>query len=95
LQIEQLENSNNNRTELLPQIAERIFAVCRLDPMFCKNSELDKLEEELEKIQTKISKQKQLLERSYEIEKELTLRLQNITDDNESKQIELLEKIGE
>lgn len=95
MQIEQLENSNNNRTELLPQIAERIFAVCRLDPMFCKNSELDKLEEELEKIQTKISKQKQLLERSYEIEKELTLRLQNITDDNENKQAELLEKIGE
>ena len=94
MQIEQLENTSE-RTELLPQIAERIFAVCRLDPMFCKNSELDKLEEELEEIQTKIAKQKQLLERSYEAEKELTLRLQNITDDNETKQIELLEKIGE
>ncbi len=94
MQVEQLENAND-RTELLPQIAERIFAVCRLDPMFCKNNELDKLEEELKEIQTKITKQKQLLERSYEAEKELTLRLQNIIDSNESKQMELLEKIGD
>lgn len=94
MQIEQLENANN-RTELLPQIAERIFAVCRLDPTFYKNNELDKLEEELKEIQTKITKQKQLLERSYEAEKELTLRLQNIIDSNESKQMELLEKIGD
>ena len=94
MQIHQLENAKEC-TELLPQIAERIFTICRLDPMFCKNNELDKLEGELEEIQTKIAKQKQLLERSYEAEKELTLRLQNITDDNESKQIELLETIGE
>lgn len=94
MQIEQLENANE-RMELLPQIAERIFAICRSDPMFCKNSELDKLEGELEEIQTKITKQKQLLERSYEAEKELTSHLQNITDNNESKQMELFEKIGE
>jgi len=94
LQIEHIENSNDH-TELLPQIAERIFATCRLDPMFCKNSELDKLEEEVKKIQAKIAKQKQLLEKSYEAEKELTLRLHTITEENESKQIELLEKIGE
>lgn len=81
--------------ELLPQIAERIFTVCRLDPTFYENNELDKAEKDLEKIQIKISKQKQLLEKSFQAEKELTMRLQNIIEQNESKQTELLEKLGE
>ena len=94
MQIEKFEDSINY-TELLPQLAERIFAVCRTDPMFHKNNELDKLEKELKRIHIKLNKQKRLLEKSYELKEGLNLRLQSIIDDNEGKQTELLEKIGD
>ena len=80
--------------ELLPQIADRIFSVCKSDPSFHLKDELEIIENKVLSFQRKIQKQDSLLKQSEKIEKDISQRIIILDDHNQQKQIELLESIG-
>jgi len=88
-------NESSQKTqELLPQIVERIFAICKSDPNFTLKDELEIIENRGQSTQQKIDRQNELLTQSAELKKDLIHRLEVLDSQNERKQIELLESIG-
>ena len=93
MKIEVLSNENSHR-ELLPQIVDRIFAVCRNDPNFELKDEMQIVENRMESLRQKITKQVELLQQSNALSKDLMQRLEVLDNQNENKQTELLESLG-
>lgn len=86
--------SENTHRELLPQIVDRIFSVCRNDPNFQLKDEMEIVENRMTSLRQKIEKQVELLTQSNELSKDLMQRLDVLEDQNERKQMELLESLG-
>ena len=93
MKIETLEKKENPQ-ELLPQIIERIFAICRYDPNFKLKDELQIVENKSEFIKQKIKRQDELLEQSSKLKKDGLQRLDILNEQNEKKQTSLLESLG-
>jgi Mg-chelatase subunit ChlI len=93
LEIEISEQKNNNK-DLLPQIVDRIFSICKVDPSFHLKDEMEIIGNKIQSILNKIEKQDNLLKQSENLRKELLQRVEVINDNNEKKQIELLESLG-
>lgn len=91
-----IENINQpvNTKELLPQVIDRIFSICKSDPTFHLKDELEIVENKMMSIRQKIEKQESLLKQSDELKKDLIQRIEILDDHNEQKQAELLELIG-
>lgn len=91
-----IENINQpvNTKELLPQVIDRIFSICKSDPTFHLKDELEIVENKMMSIRQKIEKQESLLRQSDELKKDLIQRIEILDDHNEQKQAELLELIG-
>lgn len=80
--------------EALPQIVKRIFAVCKNDPSFNSKDELQIVEHKISSLEQKIKRQEELLEQSITIENDFKKRIKILDEQNEQKQIELLENLG-
>ena len=93
MEIEIFENKESNR-ELLPQIMDRIFAVCKNDPNFKLKDEMEIIENRTISLKQKIGKQSTLLTQSNLLTKDLLQRIEVIENQNERKQTELLEALG-
>lgn len=93
MKIERLKEQSKSK-ELLPQIVDRIFSICRNDPTFHLKNEMEIVENKMTSLRQKISRQTKLLEQSTELSKDLMQRIQILEDQNERKQIELLESLG-
>lgn len=91
-----IEHINNQKKpqELLPQIIDRIFSVCKSDPSFKLKDELEIVENKILIIQRKIQRQDELLKQSEELRKDLIQRMKIMDEHNHRKQTELLELIG-
>ena len=57
--------------ELLPQIVERIFSICKNDSNFQLKDELQLVDHKIKSLNKKIKRQDELLEQSNTLEKEL------------------------
>lgn len=84
----------NNPQEQLPQIVNRIFLICKTDPNFPLKNEMENVDERIDKIENKISKQDALLKQSDDLKKDLIKRIEILDDSNNRKQMELLESLG-
>jgi len=93
VKIEVTEEKQNPQ-ELLPQIVERIFAICQNDPNFKLREEMEQIEALLERVQKKIAKQEYLVEQSEEIKGDIIKRIRDLQQLNEEKRVALLESIG-
>ena len=93
MKIEIFENKESNR-ELLPQIMDRIFAVCKNDPNFQLKDEMEIVENRTTSLKQKIEKQDVLLSQSNLLSKDLLQRIEVLENQNERKQTELLEALG-
>lgn len=93
MEIEISEQTNSNK-DLLPQIVDRIFSICKVDPSFHLKDEMEIIENKTQSILNKIKKQNNLLKQSENLKKELLNRIEVINDNNEKKQIELLDALG-
>ena len=93
MKIEIFENKESNR-ELLPQIMDRIFAVCKNDPNFQLKDEMEIIENRTTSLKQKIKKQEGLLTQSNLLTKDLSQRIEVLENQNERKQTELLEALG-
>lgn len=87
-------NENSVKKEMLPQIIDRIFSICKTDPHFKLKEEIESVEDRINIIENKNKKQLELLKKSEELTKDVKRRISLIDDDNESKRIELLENLG-
>ena len=83
-----------NPQELLPQIVERIFAICKNDENFKLRDELKHTELDIDELDLKITRQNELLEQSAKLKKDLIDRVEIISDENDKQQMKLLESIG-
>jgi hypothetical protein len=93
MKIEVIKEKQDDQ-ELLPQIVERIFLICRNDPNFKLKDEMETVEINIKSIQDKIGKQYNLLEQACEKEADIGHRIQSLIEQNERKRLELLENIG-
>jgi len=83
-----------NPQELLPQIVERIFAICKNDENFKLRDELKHTESDISELDQKIERQNELLEQSGKLKKDLLDRVEIISDENERQQMKLIESSG-
>lgn len=93
MKIETTERKENPQ-ELLPQIVERIFAICKNDENFELRDELKDTETNIAELNQKIERQNELLEQSATLKKDLLDRVAILSDENERQQMKLLESIG-
>lgn len=82
------------KKEMLPEVVDRIFSICKIDPHFKLKEEIKTVEETIDGLKLKVIKQIKLLSRSAEISEDAEKRIALIKQDIESKQIELLENLG-
>lgn len=94
MKIEIVDGYKDNPQELLPQIVERIFAICKTDPNFNLKDELEIIENKTEAMKQKIKKQDALLDQSNKLKSDLLQRLEILDSHNEKHQMRLLESIG-
>ena len=80
--------------EMLPQIVERIFAICKTDSNFPLKEKMTGVDDNISKIQANINKQDKLLLQSKQLNKNLIDRLTNLKRSNQELQDKLLEELG-
>jgi hypothetical protein len=93
VKIEQIEKQNTPK-EILPQIVDRIFAICKSDSSFHLKGKLEIVENKIRFLEQKIERQNALLSQSEEIKKDLVQRSEILNNYIQQKQTELLESIG-
>ena len=80
--------------ELLPQIVERIFSVCKTDSNFPLKSKMNDIDSEIVIIKNKIRKQEKLLNDSKNLSANIISRLTNLKNSNQELRNKLLESLG-
>lgn len=93
MKIEYPEKKPNTK-ELLPQIVERIFTICKTDSNFPLKQKMTSLDEKLTGMDLQIRKQEKLIQQSHELHSNLVTRLTNLKQSNQELRDKLLESLG-
>ncbi len=93
MKVEILEQKKN-KAEKIPQIVNRIFAICRNDSNFPLKNEMENVDDRIIDVENKIKKQDNLLKQSSELKNDLVQRIEVIDDNNNRLQMQLLESLG-
>ena len=80
--------------ELLPQIVERIFAICKTDGNFPLKSKMGNIDDQLTEIQNQVRKQDKLLNDSKKLSSNIVSRLTNLKNSNQELRDRLLDSLG-
>lgn len=83
-----------NIKEVLPQIIDRIFLVCKNDSSFKLKNEIDVIERKEELFVLKLSKQDDLLKKSTLLKKDAFHRIETLMKANDEKKESLLESLN-
>lgn len=89
-----LHEDEKQKNELLPQLLNRIYAICKTDPKFQLKDKIQLAENVNDDLQAKINAKKQLLEKANIMIADLEKRNTKIRETNESIKIKLLEALG-
>ena len=82
------------KNEMLPQIMDKIFAICKNDKSFKSKDKMQAVEEVSVKLNDKIDKQKKLLVRGSNMIKDVKDRIETLDQTNEKLRTDLLSLIG-
>ena len=93
MNIEYPEKKTNTK-ELLPQVVERIFAICKTDSNFPLKNKMTDVDDNLNSIQKQINKQDGLLEQSKGLTTNIVNRLTNLRKSNQELRDRLLDALG-
>jgi len=80
--------------EMLPQIVNRIFSICKADENFPIKKELKTIDDLIESLEIKAERQDSIVIQSLEIKKNLEARLSDVEEKNFELQSRLLETLG-
>ena len=83
-----------NTKELLPQIVERIFSICKTDDNFPLKQKMTTLDEQSSSIQHQFKKQERLIQQSKALNNNLVERLTNLQQSNQELRDRLLDSLG-
>jgi len=83
-----------NKKELLPQIIERIFAVCKMDENFPLKNKMTNMDDDLNIVKQHIRKQENLVEQSKTLTQNVVTRLSNLKKSNQVLRDTLLDALG-
>jgi len=82
------------KKENLPQILERIFAVCKEDPNFYLKERIEETDNKINKLNIRIEKFDNLLKEAQSIKLNLKKRIENLDQKNEETKENILEELG-
>ena len=96
MKIEKLNKSKiiKKKKEFLPEMIDKIFAICKNDPNFQMKSNLNKIENILEAINVKLNRQNKLLEKGENIEKDISKKISILDNNIFDMKSRLLESLG-
>lgn len=80
--------------ELLPQIVNRIFSICKADKSFPLREKIADVDKEIDVLKEKIRKQNSLFKQSKKITFDLNERIQILENKNDNLKARLLESLG-
>ena len=96
MKIEKVNKSKiiKKKKEFLPEMIDKIFAICKNDPNFQMKSNLNKIENILEAINVKLNRQNKLLEKGENIEKDISKKISILDNNIFDMKSKLLESLG-
>jgi hypothetical protein len=96
LKIEYVNTTNlvKKKKEILPEMIDKIFAVCKNDPNFHMKSKIEGIEKTSESIIVRLDKQKVLLKNGEEMEKNLLNKIDILDNNIFNMKSKLLESLG-
>lgn len=80
--------------EMLPQVINRIFAICKTDKNFPLREQISEIDVDIRAIKRKLIKQSGLFKQSQELGHELNERLNILEERNMALKERLLENLG-
>ena len=80
--------------DFLSVVLDHVFSICKNDPNFSVKSKTDKMDIQINSLNSKIKKQLKLLEQANEIEENTHRQLKDISEQNFSMKARLLEILG-
>lgn len=80
--------------EMLPQVVNRIFSICKTDTNFPLREQINHLDNHILIVKSKIKKQARLFRQSQKLTHELNERLTILEDRNANTKERLLESLG-
>lgn len=93
MEIEKLEKKQTSK-EMLPQVLERIFAICKTDPAFPLKDKLESVEYVIENLNKKIKKKNNLYKQGEKLKKNLETKFELINNSNLELREIILETLG-
>ena len=93
MKVEKLKRKKTSK-EMLPQVLERIFAICKTDPEFPLKEKLESVEYVIENLNKKIKKKDYLVEQGQKIQKDLDTKFELINNSNIKLREKILESLG-
>jgi peptidoglycan hydrolase CwlO-like protein len=86
--------SNKVSKEMLPQVVNRIFSICKTDKNFPLREQISSADEEISFLKEKIKKQNDLFKQSQKLTHELNQRIDMLEERNRDLKEKLLETLG-
>ena len=93
MKIEYPEKKRTSK-EMLPQIVERIFAICKTDGNFPLKGQMSNIDGSLSSIQSQMKKQDKLVQQSKSLTSNIISRLSNLKRSNQELREKLIEALG-
>jgi septal ring factor EnvC (AmiA/AmiB activator) len=93
MKFEEVEVKKDNK-EMLPQIVNRIFSICKTDKNFPLKEQIERVEKKMTFLKHKIKKQNDLFKQSQQLTYQLDERLNILEDQNANLKEKLLESLG-
>jgi len=86
--------SNDRKEVVLPEIVNRVFAICKNDSRFPLKIKIEEVESEILNLNEKIKKQESLIEKSKNIRRDLDKRKNILEAYNYELREKILESLG-
>ena len=93
MKIEKVEPIRTNNSSI-PEVIDKIFYICKTEENFPLKDQVEKVGLELERLEERIHKQDQLLQKSQEIKSELEKRINMLDGTVFDLRSDLLESLG-
>lgn len=84
----------NVSEKTIPEVIDRIFSICKVDPNFPLKNKVESIEFTIESMRRKIVKQGELFKKAKGMEQDITKRIAILDDDNFVKKANILESLG-
>ena len=88
------ESLSTENKEVLPQIIQRIFSVCKTDPNFPLKNQIKSVDGKVSLLKEKVMKQMEIARRSKQTRDDLTERIGDLEERNDEIKNQLLDLLG-